>query len=165
MRKISNIKDSSKNVIEMNPMMPEESIDAGKSNGWRIKMQGGANDSFAYGVGESIMKPHNVGESNAIIYLKKDYTKRVRKYDVEKQQMDMMNREAEEVLEKTGVEMRQLEEAQKATIQGHQGAAQESKHQNNYNCIESSEQITETALPRDSIVIIPKSAFIKMELE
>jgi hypothetical protein len=150
MKKISKIKESSKNLIGMNPMIPEGSIDPGKSSGWRIKMQGGANESFAYGVGESIMKPNKLEESNAFVYLKKDPKNRVRLFDKEKRQMEMLNHQAEEVLEKTGVEMRQLEEAQKIMIQGHQGATQESKHHNNGGY---------------SIVTIPKSAFVKMELE
>jgi hypothetical protein len=162
MKKISKIKESSKNVFGMNQWLPEESIDAGKGHEWRSRLPSGANDSIAYGVGESIMKPHKLDESNAIFTLNmnKDYKKRVRKVDVERQQMEMMNRQADEVLVKTGVEMRQLEEAQKTMIQGHQGATQESKNHNHggdsiATIPKSSEHNVENA--------IPKSAFVKIE--
>lgn len=131
-KKISRIKESTKNLGRVNHMIYEDSIDVNKNNGWRIKVQGGANDSIAYGVGESIIKPHKLDESNAIFTLNmnKDFKKRIRKVDVERQQMAMMlQNQNDEIIEKSEIERIQYEEDKKM-MQGHQGATQESKPYN-----------------------------------
>jgi hypothetical protein len=132
-RKINRVKESAKNLGGVNHMIYEDSVDVGKNNGWRIKVQGGANDSIAYGVGESIIKPHKLDESNAIFTLNmnKDFTKRIRKVDVERQQMAMMlQNQNNEIIEKSEIDMMEYEENKKMMVQGHQGATQESKPRN-----------------------------------
>jgi hypothetical protein len=162
MKKISKIKESSKNIIGLNQMMPEGSIDADKSNGWGIKMQVGPNESVAYGVGESIMKPQNVEESSNMFTInrQKDYKNRVRKTDKERRQRAMTNHQVAEILEKTGIEMGQLEEAHKTMIQGHQGATQESK-----SPLRGEDSIATFRKSNEHNVedVTPKSSFVKIE--
>ena len=75
-----------------NRMIYDQSIDANKHDGWRIRPMPSANESIAYGVGESIIKPHTLDESGAVFTLNmnKDFRKRIRKVDIERQQREMM---------------------------------------------------------------------------
>jgi len=73
--------------------MYEQSIDTNKKDGWliRLKSTGGANESLAFGVGESMIRPQKLDESNTMFTLKmnKDFTNRIRKVDVERQQLEL----------------------------------------------------------------------------
>jgi len=94
-KKLTKIKGSGNGNPSGNAMVYEESIDVTKKDGWLIRIKNGASDSLAFAVGdnmgESIIKPHKLDESKDIFNLNmnKDFTKRIRKVDVERQQLEM----------------------------------------------------------------------------
>jgi len=87
--KLTKIKESNKGNPKFNNMMYDESIDMQNKDGWfmRLKSTLGPNESMAYGVEESI-KPQKLDESNMMFTLNmhKDFTNRIRKVDVDRQQ-------------------------------------------------------------------------------
>lgn len=88
--KYSKIKESGKGIARFNNMNYDESIDINnRDEGFmRLKSTLGPNESVAFGVGESIMKPQKLDESNMMFTLNmhKDFTHRVRKVDMDRQQ-------------------------------------------------------------------------------
>ncbi|CAI2380484.1 unnamed protein product [Moneuplotes crassus] len=90
--KLARIKENSKGIPRNGSMIYDESIDVTKKDGWLIRIQGSnANESLAFGVGESIIKPHKLDESGAVFTHRRnnDFKKRIRKVDVERQQMEL----------------------------------------------------------------------------